>query len=227
MGKSLKVQYKKKTMKKHKSSGKKYMRKNTKRRSNKKIKRRNMSCKSTRKSSRKSTRKSSRKSKMRGGSTHGPVGYSWNGGDLGTWPGVQASQGVNTNGVTMSNHFSLSPNGIVVGGIEPAVSTSDDQLINSSSTSMSGGKKRKNNKKGKQQKGGIGFQSILNLGRGLESSAKGVYYSYAGEKQPNSDNPFPTQGQYAHNNNNTQTNNNNLPDIRGSYVKANETVAKI
>ena len=134
---------------------------------------------------------------------------------------------MNTNGATMSNHFSLSPNGIVVGGIEPAVSTSDDQLMNSSSASMSGGKKRKNNKKGKQQKGGLGFQSILNLGRGLESGAKGVYYSYAGEKQPNSDNPFPTQGQYAHNNNNTQTNNNNLPDIRGSYVKANETVAKI
>jgi hypothetical protein len=219
MGKSMKVHYKKKTMKKRKSSGKKHMRKNTKRRSNKKIKRRKMSYKSN--------RKSTRRSKMRGGSTHGPVGYSWNGGDVGTWPGVQASQGMNTNGATMSNHFSLSPNGIVVGGIEPAVSTSDDQLMNSSSASMSGGKKRKNNKKGKQQKGGLGFQSILNLGRGLESSAKGVYYSYAGEKQPNSDNPFPTQGQYAHNNNNTQTNNNNLPDIRGSYVKANETVAKI
>ena len=219
MGKSMKVHYKKKTMKKRKSSGKKHMRKNTKRRSNKKIKRRKMSYKSN--------RKSTRRSKMRGGSTHGPVGYSWNGGDVGTWPGVQASQGMNTNGATMSNHFSLSPNGIVVGGIEPAVSTSDDQLMDSSSASMSGGKKRKNNKKGKQQKGGLGFQSILNLGRGLESSAKGVYYSYAGEKQPNSDNPFPTQGQYAHNNNNTQTNNNNLPDIRGSYVKANETVAKI
>ena len=219
MGKSMKVHYKKKTMKKRKSSGKKHMRKNTKRRSNKKIKRRKMSYKSN--------RKSTRRSKMRGGSTHGSVGYSWNGGDVGTWPGVQASQGMNTNGATMSNHFSLSPNGIVVGGIEPAVSTSDDQLMNSSSASMSGGKKRKNNKKGKQQKGGLGFQSILNLGRGLESSAKGVYYSYAGEKQPNSDNPFPTQGQYAHNNNNTQTNNNNLPDIRGSYVKANETVAKI
>ena len=230
MGKSLKVQYKKKTMKKHKSSGKKYMRKNTKRRSNKKIKRRNMSCKSTRKSSRKSTRKSSRKSKMRGGSTHGPVGYSWNGGDLGTWPGVQASQGVNTNGVTMSNHFSLSPNGIVVGGIEPAVSTSDDQLINSSSTSMStsmsGGKKKNKRMRCKKQRGGLGFQSIVNLGRGLESSVKGVYYNYAGESQPNSQNPYPTQGQYV-NSNSRQTIDNKSIDVRDMYIKANETVAKI
>ena len=219
MGKSMKVQYKKKTMKKRKSTGKKHMRKNTKRRSNKKIKRRKMSYKSN--------RKSRRKSKMRGGSTHGPVGYSWNGGDVGTWPGVQASQGVNTNGATMSNHFSLSPNGIVVGGIEPAVSTSDDQLINSSSTSMSGGKKRKNNKKGKQQKGGLGLQNFLNLGRAFEAGAKSVYYGYAGEKQPNSDNPFPTQGQYVNSNNTSKTNDNNLPDIRGNFIKANETVAKI
>lgn len=226
MGKSMKVQYKKKTMKKRKSSGKKHMRKNTKRHSNKKIKGRKMSYKSTRKSS----RKYKRSARMRGGSTHGPVGYSWNGGDVGTWPGVQASQGMNTNGATMSNHFSLSPNGIVVGGIEPAVSTTDDQLINSSSASMSGGKKRKNNKrkpsrKGKQR-GGIGFQSILNLGRGLEANVKGVYYNYVGEKQPNSDNPFPTQGQYVNSNNN-QSQVNTSPDIRGSYVKANETVAKI
>jgi hypothetical protein len=220
MGKSMKVQYKKKTMKKRKSSGKTHMRKNTKRHSNKKIKRRKISYKSNRKSS----RKSSRKSRMRGGSTHGPVGYSWNGGDVGTWPGVQASQGMNTNGATMSNHFSLSPNGIVVGGIEPAVSTTDDQLINSSS--MSGGKKRKNNKKGKKQRGGLGFQSIVNLGRGLEANVKGVYYNYVGEKQPNSDNPFPTQGQYV-NSNNIQSQVNTSPDIRGSYIKANETVAKI
>tara|TARA_B110000967_G_C18622185_1_gene429335 strand:- start:30 stop:698 length:669 start_codon:yes stop_codon:yes gene_type:complete len=222
MGKSMKVQYKKKTMKKRKSSGKKHMRKNTKRRTIKK-KGRKMSCKSSRKSS----RKYKRNSRMRGGSTHGPVGYSWNGGDVGTWPGVQASQGMNTNGATMSNHFSLSPNGIVVGGIEPAVSTSDDQLINSSSVSMSGGKKKNKRMRSKKQKGGLGFQSIVNLGRGLEAGAKGVYYNYTGQQQPNSDNPFPTQNQYAHNNNNTQTNNNNLPDIRGSYVKANDTVAKI
>lgn len=222
MGKSMKVQYKKKTMKKRKSSGKKHMRKNTKRRTIKKNKGRKMS--------RKSTRKSSRKSRMRGGSVNGPVGYSWNGGDVGTWPGVQASQGMNTNGATMSNHFSLSPNGIVVGGIEPAISTTDDQLINSSSASMSGGKKRKNKKrklsrKGKQ-KGGLGFQSIVNLGRGLESSAKGVYYGYVGETQPNSDYPYSTQGQYANSNNNQSVLNTPV-DVRGSFVKANETVAKI
>jgi hypothetical protein len=224
MGKSMKVQYKKKTMKKRKSSGKKHIRKNTKRRSNKKNKGRKMS--------RKASRKVTRKFRMRGGSVNGPVGYSWNGGDVGTWPGVQASQGMNTNGATMSNHFSLSPNGIVVGGIEPAVSTTDDQLINSSSISMSGGKKKnkrmrsKKNRRSNKQRGGLGFQSIVNLGRGLEAGAKGVYYNYTGQQQPNSDNPFPTQGQYANSNNNQSPNNNSI-DIRGSYIKANETVAKI
>lgn len=224
MGKSMKVQYKKKTMKKRKSSGKKHMRKNTKRQSMKKKKGRKMSCKST--------RKYKRNSRMRGGSVNGPVGYSWNGGDVGTWPGVQASQGMNTDGATMSNHFSLSPNGIVVGGIEPAVSTSDDQLINSSSTSMSGGKKKnkcmrcKKNTINKKQRGGLGFQSIVNLGRGLEAGVKGVYYNYAGESQPNSQNPYPTQGQYV-NSNNSQTSVNNSIDVRDMYIKANETVAKI
>ena len=47
--------------------------------------------------------------KMRGGMVSspaaGPVGYSWNGGDIGTWPGASASQGLNTNGAVMSNHF--------------------------------------------------------------------------------------------------------------------------
>jgi len=223
----MKVQYRKKTMKKRKSSGKKHARKNTKRRSLKKNKGR----KTSRRSSRKSSRKYKRNSRMRGGSVNGPVGYSWNGGDVGTWPGVQASQGMNTNGATMSNHFSLSPNGIVVGGIEPAVSTSDDQLVNSSSSSMNGGKRKNrrvrfNKNRSKKQKGGLGFQSIVNLGRGLEAGAKGVYYNFAGETQPNSQNPYPTQGQYA-NSNNSQPIDNKSIDVRDMYIKANNTVAKI
>jgi len=215
-------------MKKHKSSGKKHARKNTKRQSTKKKKGRRMPCKSSFKLS----RKYKRNSRMRGGSVNGPVGYSWNGGDVATWPGVQGSHGMNTNGATMSNHFSLSPNGIVVGGIEPAISTSDDQLITSSSTSMYGGKKKnkrmrcKKNTINKKQTGGIGFQSIVNLGRGLESGVKGVYYNYAGESQPNSQNPYPTQGQYV-NSNKSQTIDNNSIDVRDMYTKANETVAKI
>jgi hypothetical protein len=224
MGKSMKVHYKKKPTKTRISSGKKHMRKNTKRRSLKQNKKRKMS--------RKVSRKVNRKFRMRGGSVNGPVGYSWNGGDVGTWPGVQASQGMNTNGATMSNHFSLSPNGIVVGGIEPAVSTSDDQLINSSSTSMSGGKKKnkrmrsKKNRRSKKQRGGLGFQSIVNLGRGLEAGAKGVYYNFAGQSQPNSQNPYPTQGQYAHSNN-THPSVNMPIDYRNMYIEANNTVAQI
>lgn len=41
----------------------------------------------------------------------GPVGCSWSG-EPGSWPGVFASAGGDTNGATVSNHFSLSPNGV-------------------------------------------------------------------------------------------------------------------
>lgn len=84
----------------------------------------------------------------------------------------------------------------------------------------------KKNTINKKQTGGIGFQSIVNLGRGLESGVKGVYYNYAGESQPNSQNPYPTQGQYV-NSNKSQTIDNNSIDVRDMYTKANETVAKI
>ena len=60
----------------------------------------------------------------------------------------------------------------------------------------------------------------------MESSAKGVYYGYVGETQPNSDYPYSTQGQYANSNNNQSVLNTPV-DVRGSFVKANETVAKI
>jgi hypothetical protein len=128
--------------------------------------------------------------KMRGGMVSspaaGPVGYSWDGGNISSWPGAQASEGLDTNGQTMSNHFSLSKNGIVVGGIDPARSTSDDQLLKGGK-----GKKRTKGKKGKKsQKGGF-FQEIVNLGRGVENGINGGYFNLMGKTQPISQNPYP------------------------------------
>lgn len=50
------------------------------------------------------------------GNNLGPVGYSWKGGNINTWPGVK---GVDN----MSNHFPVSKNGITPGGVDPALPT--------------------------------------------------------------------------------------------------------
>ena len=133
---------------------------------------------------------------MRGGMVSspaaGPVGYSWEGGNESTWPGVGASHGINTQGTTMSNHFSLSPNGVVVGGIEPARSTSDDVNINSSMSGGNRGKRRKGHRgKRGNMKGGF-FQEIVNLGRGAQYGINGGYFNLTGKAQPLSQNPYPT-----------------------------------
>ena len=133
---------------------------------------------------------------MRGGMVSspaaGPVGYSWQGGNEATWPGVGASHGIDTQGTTMSNHFGLSPNGIVVGGIDPARSTSDDVNLNSS---MTGGKRGKRGKQGKGKRGNMKggfFQEIINLGRGAQYGVNGGYFDLTGKQQPLSQNPYPT-----------------------------------
>ena len=112
----------------------------------------------------------------------GPVGYSWDGGNEASWPGAAASQGLDTQGAAMSNHFKVSANGIVVGGIDPYAGSSG----------MTGGKKRKG--KGKGQIGGF-FQEIVNLGRGAQYGVNSGYFNLVGKQQPISQNPFPTQEQ--------------------------------
>ena len=156
--------------------------------------------------------------KMKGGMVSspsaGPVGYSWDGGNVGTWPGAQASEGLDTNGVAMSNHFSLSKNGIVVGGIDPARSTSDDQIFK-------GGKKIK---KGTKQKGGF-LQEIINVVRGGENAVNGGYYNLTGKVQPISQNPYPTQEQPI--DNNYKFIGQSPSNIKQIYIDANNSVAKI
>jgi len=67
-----------------------------------------------------------RRGGMRGGygKGAGPIGYSYKGGDVGTWPGVYSSiLGGNTNGISMGNHYPLSNVGVPTGAFVPPVST--------------------------------------------------------------------------------------------------------
>lgn len=147
----------------------------------------------------------------------GPVGYSWDGGDLATWPGAAATQGLNTNGIAMSNYFKLSPNGVVVGGLDPARSTKDDQLM---TPPMNGGRR----KKGKKQKGGF-FQELVNLGRGAQYNIQGVGYGLMGKNQPISQNPYPTESQPI--DSDSKFIGVPPPNVRQLFVNANNQVAKI
>lgn len=147
----------------------------------------------------------------------GPVGYPWDGGNIGSWPGAQASNGLDTNGMTMSNHLPLSKDGIAVGGINVARSSSDDQLLK-------GGRKIKRRGKGKGQKGGF-FQEIVNLGRGIQHNVNGGYFNLMGKAQPISQNPYPTQeqpidGDYKYIGQPSV-------DVKKIYIDANDTVSKI
>ena len=162
---------------------------------------------------------------MRGGMVSspaaGPVGYSWQGGNEATWPGVGASHGINTQGTTMSNHFGLSPNGIVVGGIDPARSTSDDVNLNSS---MTGGKRGKRGKgKRGNMKGGF-FQEIVNLGRGSQYGVNGGYFDLTGKQQPLSQNPYPTDQPI---NKTTSFIGGIPPDVKEIYKYANMNAASV
>ncbi len=157
--------------------------------------------------------------KKGGSSINGPIGYPWDGGDIRSWPGVQGNQGLNTQGATMSNHFSLSKNGIVVGGIDTPKSTTDDILMK---PPINGGKKHKTAKRVKQH-GGF-FQEITNLGRGVQSGLNLGYFNFIGKQQPISQNPYPTQEQLI-DNHNMNINTNSL-DIKKIYTDANNSVIK-
>jgi hypothetical protein len=144
----------------------------------------------------------------------GPVGYSWDGGNEASWPGAAASQGLDTQGAAMSNHFKVSPNGIVVGGIDPYAGSSG----------MVGGKKRKGKGKRKGQKGGF-FQEIVNLGRGAQYGVNGGYFNLVGKQQPISQNPFPTQEQPI--DSDYKFIGATPPNVRSMYVNANNQVAGV
>lgn len=175
----------------------------------------------------KKSKKSGYSKQMKGGMVSspasGPVGYSWQGGNEATWPGVVASHGTNTNGIAMSNHFAVSPNGIVVGGIDLARSTSDDNII---TPPMNGGRKaRIGGIGGKKQKGGF-FQEIVNLGRGVQDGINGGYFNLIGKQQPISQNPYPTEQPLSTSGKSTYIG--GIPsDIEQIYINANNDAAKV
>ena len=111
----------------------------------------------------------------------GPVGYAWNGGDVGSWPGVYASQGGDTNGAVWSNHYALSPGGVPAGPFDPPISSTNPP-----------------SRLGKLiQAGGapLGYsefvpQGLLNAYRVPTTALGNVYNSYVGQHADNSPLPW-------------------------------------
>lgn len=111
-----------------------------------------------------SVRKKTRKH-MRGGTwkgvASGPVGFSWQGGETSSWPGVAGVDG-------QSNHYPVSKYGVPTGNFELPVSTSNI---------MKGGKKRrskrcrskKRRRRRRSRRGGCGCSSSADA---LSSSRK-------------------------------------------------------
>jgi hypothetical protein len=140
--------------------------------------------------------------KQKGGYGKGaePVGTPWEGGNPETWPG----------GPKSSNFLPLSPYGVAVGGVDPAM---PGVPLN-----QSGGKKsikpeykrkhvvkrhktNKHSKKSKKHtgnktarknrtkrvykmKGGFGVQELLNFGHGFKEQLGGIYSNFMGLQQP-------------------------------------------
>lgn len=120
---------------------------------------------------------------MRGGfgPGAGPVGYAWNGNN-GTWPGVYASEGNNTSGMTMSNFLPVSKIGIAVGGVDPSLSTRNDiPQVHSTAAQI----------KAIQAGGNFLPSSIANAGNSLLYQGKSVYSDFMGSPDAPV-NPLPT-----------------------------------
>ena len=123
------------------------------------------------------------------GAGAGPVGYAW-GPKPEMWPGVLAANGANLDGITASNFYELSPNGVAVGGVDiatPEVGQFGGQAVSyyargPGSHAYSGGKKskkamseRKSRKSRKHVKGGKklkGKKSSKSMRRGTKSYSK-------------------------------------------------------
>lgn len=123
---------------------------------------------------------------MRGGfgAGAGPVGYAWNGNN-GTWPGVYASEGNSTSGMSMSNFLPLSKLGTVVGGVDPALSTRNDiPHLNSSASQL----------KAIQAGGSLSEllpSVVTNAGNSLFHQGKSIYSDFMGSPNAPTD-PLPT-----------------------------------
>lgn len=166
------------------------------------------------------------------------LGYSWNGANINTWPGVL----VNNNGITQSNHFKLSRYGVPVGGVVPARSTDADPTLNSSfpipntKYNLIGGykypqkisspnKKKKNLKKSKENKKMVGgfFNDIRNFARYLENNLENRVNNARG--MPEGVGPMPTDQPGI--DKNVKIFVSDPIDVEGIYRGVSESVAKI
>lgn len=143
-----------------------------KRKGNKSLRRKSRRVKKSRRG-RKSRRGKKRRINQKGGIVlaNKPVGYPFLGGDVKTWPGVNASMGNSSNGMTMSNYYPLSSDGGGVGGVDPYFGTSNQV----------GGKRNT-----------LIPQSIVNLGRNALAQHNKFMKSWNGSPMPASYNSNPT-----------------------------------
>lgn len=111
--------------------------------------------------------------KLKGGYGAGacPVGYPLEGKNIASWPGAAASAGANTQGITMSNYYPLSPSGGSLMNLP--VSTRNRQFGGGRLTALVP-------------------QDLVNFGRSITSGAIGLMDSWEGQPTPISSNPFPT-----------------------------------
>ncbi len=152
---------------------------------------------------------------MRGGygPGAGPVGYAWDGGNVGSWPGVYASQGGDTNGAVWSNYYAPSVTGVSAGPFDPPISSTNPP-----------------SRLGKLvQAGGapLGYselvpQELLNVYRAPTTALGNVYNSYVGQHADAS--PLPWNQPI-----DTTTNLvvNSPPDVLSIQQQAGQAVANI
>ena len=149
-----------------------------------------------------SNRNRMRSNHLRGGfgPGAGPVGFSWNGNDVNTWPGVAGVDG-------QSNYLPLSKYGVPAGLPDPPMSTS---TINN-----------------RQYGGGLTDllpQDLVNFGRSLTGSVQGAVFGFEGVERPYStiSSPYIQPGMNA-----TQTNYSSSlpPNISAIHQAAGRTVA--
>lgn len=180
------------------------------------------------------------------GSGAGPVGYAW-GPQPEMWPGVLSANGAKLDGITASNFYPLSPNGIAVGGVDIATPEVGQFGGRKAKKSKKGGKKsRKGGRKsarrsahksrkshGKRRthrkrqsrrhmRGGFGPQELINFGRDLKYWAKGAVADYMGFQQPVDPSPLsqPIGQQY-------KVIEPNPTDLSKSYARAGAAVAPL
>lgn len=145
----------------------------------------------------------------------GPVGSAWNA-DPNTWPGVASLYGADTQGIMTSNHYSLSPYGGAVGGVEiaePGVKFSDltggARKRKNSKKSKKRSNKHKNSKKTQMRKkkygrktmrkhrrplkmrGGFGPQDVVNVFSGIGHGLSNTFNNFMGYQH--SPNPSPLE----------------------------------